>query len=108
MALRVYAVVFFHVKEGALFAHVQVVPNADRDAIVGIVQDEYGRDYLKIRIKAVPEKGKANKALLKFLAKEWGCTQTELEIVSKPTIKTKTIRVPCEESEMKRWLEGVS
>ena len=39
------------------------------------------RQYLKISVRAVPEDGKANKAIISFLAKEWRISQDDLEII---------------------------
>jgi len=51
---------------GVLFK-VKVQPLARNDEIVGVQGDT-----LKIKINAPPVKGKANKALIDFLAKEFG------------------------------------
>ncbi len=48
-----------------IFLKVIVIPNAAKTEIV-----EQKKDYLKIRLKAVPAKGKANEELLKFLKKK--------------------------------------
>lgn len=53
--------------DGSLIT-VWVVPGARRDEIVG-----YYAGALRVRITAVAEKGRANKALLAFLEKALGC-----------------------------------
>lgn len=60
--------------KGILF-RVKVIPNASRTEIVGWENDE-----LKIRVAAVPEKGEANKALIRFLARllEIGVSKVEV------------------------------
>lgn len=37
--------------------------------------------YLKINIKAIPEKGEANEAIINFLTDEWKITRNNLEII---------------------------
>ena len=49
--------------EGVLLA-IKVIPKSHRDEIIGWENEE-----LKIRLKAVPDKGNANEALMYFLAK---------------------------------------
>jgi uncharacterized protein (TIGR00251 family) len=41
----------------------------------------HNRQYLKIFVKALPRDGKANKAIISFLAKEWHINQDDLEII---------------------------
>ena len=71
---------------------IQVAPKSSKNAIEGIVKDANGKEWLKVRLTVVPEDGKANKALLKLLAKEWKVPQSSLEIVSGLTSKYKTIK----------------
>lgn len=66
---------------------VKVVPGSSRTEVVGA----YG-DMLKIKVAAPPEKGKANKALLEFLAKQLGIRKNELHIESGQTSCVKQIR----------------
>jgi hypothetical protein len=68
---------------------VRVIPNARRDEVVGI---ENGQ--LKVRIRAVPEEGKANRALIAFLAKHCGCRRQEISILSGETARNKVLSVP--------------
>jgi uncharacterized protein (TIGR00251 family) len=67
---------------------VRVVPKASRSEIVG---SEGGT--LKVRIAAPPVKGKANKALVKLLAKTLGVSGSQVEIISGHKTRRKTVRV---------------
>lgn len=54
-----------------------VVPNSKKSAIVGL----YGSPVrLKVKIAAVPEKGRANKELIKFLSPIFEVSASNIEI----------------------------
>jgi len=72
---------------GATF-RVRVQSGASKNEIVGMQEDA-----LKIRINAAPVKGKANKALIDFLADKLGVKKSEVEIISGHTSKIKKIKV---------------
>lgn len=57
----------------------KVKAGAKANAINGILVID-GKEYLKISIKSAPEKGKANKMIIDFLAKEWGVSKRCVEI----------------------------
>ncbi len=65
---------------------VKVVPGSSRSEIVG----RHGT-MLKIKVAAPPEKGKANKALLEFLAEQLNLKKTDLEITSGHTAGVKQV-----------------
>jgi len=73
---------------------VKVQPGAAKNEIIGVQGD-----VLKIKINAPPVKGKANKALMDFLAKELGVKKSEIEIVSGHTSRVKKIKVMGEGTE---------
>ena len=75
-------------KEGWLL-DVHVQPRASRDEVVGV----HG-DALKIRLCAPPVEGKANDALIAFLAELLGVPRRELAICSGATARRKTVRLP--------------
>jgi uncharacterized protein (TIGR00251 family) len=50
-------------------------------------------NYLLIAVKSPPDKGKANKELLKFLAKHLDLSSSNLTIISGQTSRDKTILV---------------
>jgi len=70
---------------------VHVKPNARKNAIKWI--DE---DTLKVSVTAVPEAGKANKAVIELLAEEFKLPKSRIEIVRGLTAKMKQIKVPSE------------
>jgi uncharacterized protein len=74
-------------KDGAVLTlHIQ--PGAKKTEIVGL----HG-EALKIRLASPPVDGKANAALLEFLAKKVGAGRTALELVSGQTSRSKRVRV---------------
>jgi len=48
---------------------------------------------IKIRLKAVPEKGKANEELIRFLAKELWVKKDTIEVISGATDTVKLVRI---------------
>jgi uncharacterized protein YggU (UPF0235/DUF167 family) len=48
---------------------------------------------LKVKVAAVPERGKANAELCAFLAKECGVARTAVEVISGQTGPMKVVRV---------------
>ena len=70
---------------GAAF-RVKVIPKSPRTEIVGELAD----GTLKIRVAAVPDKGKANAELCSFLSKDIGAP---VEVISGQTSTLKLVRV---------------
>ena len=68
--------------------NIKVVPGASRDQIVGWLGDA-----LKIKVKAPPEKGKANEAVVTLLAKTLGVRRDTIEIVSGHGSPAKTVDI---------------
>ncbi len=73
---------------GGLVFKVQLQPRASRNQIVGLQGDA-----LKVKLTAPPVDGKANKALLKFLAKKLGVSKSRLQIIAGHTSREKQIEV---------------
>jgi uncharacterized protein (TIGR00251 family) len=69
-----------------LILHLYIAPRASRDAVVG---EHDG--LLKLQITAPPVEGKANKALLRFLADALGVARGDLELLSGDTGKRKRV-----------------
>jgi len=75
-------------KDGSLTFSARVVPRAKRNQIMGVKGG-----ILKVRIAAPPVKGKANEALVEFLAQALGVRKWQVEIVSGQRTRNKTLRV---------------
>jgi uncharacterized protein (TIGR00251 family) len=68
---------------------VKVIPKSPRTEIVETMED----GTIKIRLKATPQKGEANKELIKFLAKEFKIEKDDIKIISGHTSPKKLIRI---------------
>ena len=72
----------------AIVFSVKVVPRSSRTAIAGILGE-----MLKVKLAAAPEKGKANQALVEFLAEKLGVKKNAIKITSGLTSPVKTIEI---------------
>ena len=78
---------------GGVDLHVRLTPKSARDAVDGIEAAADGRSHLKARVRAVPEDGKANKALLRLLSEALGVPASAMTIVAGATARLKTVRI---------------
>ena len=67
---------------------VKIVASSSRTAVAGRLDG-----MLKIKVAAPPEKGKANQAIIKFLAAELGVKKKQVVIASGLTSTIKQIRI---------------
>ncbi len=73
---------------GGAVLSVKVVPGSSRDRVVGVLGES-----LKIATSAPPEKGKANTAVAKILAKALGIDARNIRLVSGPTSPRKEFQI---------------
>ena len=79
--------------EGGIRFDVRLTPNAGANALGDVVRDAQGKSHLKARVTAIPEKNKANKALVALIAKALGVAKGQVEICAGHTSRVKTIDV---------------
>ncbi len=79
---------------------VRVIPNASKSAVVG-----YAEGAWKIRLAAPPVDGKANEALIRFLADILDLAPSEIDIIKGQTAKTKLVEIPMHEDDVKELLQ---
>ena len=72
---------------------VRLTPKASRTAFQGVVQEADGSPALRVCVTAVPENGKANAALIAFLAKSWKLPKSAFSIVSGATDRRKSMLI---------------
>lgn len=73
-------------KDGVIF-QLKISPNASKNEII---KNDEG---IKIKIKAQPIDGKANKALVEYLSKQFKVPKSNFEIIKGETSKDKTILI---------------
>ena len=74
--------------DGSVILTLHIQPGAKKTEIAGL----HG-EALKIRLAAPPVDGKANAALIAFLAKACGVSKSSVELVSGDTSRAKRVRV---------------
>ena len=68
--------------------NLKVVPGSSRDEIVGWLGDS-----LKVKVKAPPEKGRANEAVIALLAERLGIDASSIAVVSGHSSHAKVVEV---------------
>lgn len=72
-----------------LHLQIKVIPNAPRTELVGVLEN----GVLKIKLKAPPEKGRANKELIKYLHSVFNIDREQIEIIAGQTARLKHVRL---------------
>jgi uncharacterized protein (TIGR00251 family) len=75
-------------KDGNLLLKVKAVPGSSSSSVLGVVND-----CLRVSVRAVPEKGKANKELVALLAAYFGTSRSNIEVIAGLTSRQKLIRI---------------
>jgi uncharacterized protein (TIGR00251 family) len=70
---------------------IKVLPSSSKDCIAGWLSDT-----LKIKVKAPPEKGKANQSVIKVIENHLNLAKNSIEITSGFTSSKKIINITCD------------
>jgi len=91
---------------------VRVTPKAGNDEVIGIERRSDDRLWVIARVRAVPDRGKANAAVVKLLASEIGVAKTYISVLSGDTSRNKIMLIEGEPGEVmpqvSEWLEGLT
>lgn len=79
---------FIQGHKNGLLLKVIVQPNAKKNEVVGLHGEQ---ERLKIKLKALPVEGKANKELINFLAKSLRIPKGDIELIRGETSKQKDL-----------------
>jgi len=71
----------------------RVTPNAGSDRIEGRELRADGDAVLRLRVAAVPDKGKANAAAVALLAKALGVPKSAIRLVAGETARSKVVEI---------------
>jgi uncharacterized protein (TIGR00251 family) len=67
---------------------VRATPRSAKDCVEGLEGD-----YIKVRLRAIPEKGKANESIIKILADFFDLAPSKISIISGQTSRIKTVDI---------------
>lgn len=81
------------VHDDHVMLRVRLTPRSSRDGLDGLLPLSDGTAVLAARVRAVPEKGAANAALEKVLAKALRVGKTDVAVVAGGTARLKTVRI---------------
>ncbi|MGE4321714.1 MAG: DUF167 domain-containing protein [Sphingobium sp.] len=80
-------------RDDDLLLSIRLTPGAARESIGGLWTDEKGARWLCARVRAVPEKGKANSALIALLARAVDMPRSAISLESGDTNRLKRLRI---------------
>jgi len=72
---------------------VKLTPGAKQNKVIGWEEDLFGDRTLKVQVTAIPEKGKANKALIALLSKHWKVPKSSITIIRGETSRIKILEI---------------
>ena len=74
--------------------YVRVTPNARRSEWTNRGMDEKGREVFLLKLAAPPVDGKANEALVRFIAETLKCPRSQVKILRGEGSRQKVLEVP--------------
>lgn len=84
---------FFRPTSGGIELFVRLTPRGGADRVEGATSDAGGVVRLAVRVRAVPEKGAANEALERVVAKALGVPRRAVQVTAGHTARTKTLAI---------------
>ncbi|PHR91013.1 MAG: hypothetical protein COA69_13230 [Robiginitomaculum sp.] len=89
---------------GGVILHISLTPKSSMDAVGEIVEGAGGY-VLKVKVRAIPDKGAANQAVVKLLGKWVGVPKSSLELVSGGRSRLKSIKISGNSADIVKVLE---
>lgn len=90
------------IDEGSCDLLVSVMPNAKRTQVAGLHDGA-----LRVRLAAPPVEGRANEALVEWLAGELAIARREVVLRHGASGRRKRLRLACEPARVSEWLQKV-
>jgi uncharacterized protein (TIGR00251 family) len=96
----------YRIEPGAVVVDIRLTPKGGRDSIDGIGVLADGRAVARARVRALPENGAANQALVALVAKALGRPKSAVAIVSGTTARVKRLRIEGDPQALARTIDG--
>lgn len=77
----------------AVRLYVKLTPKASANRLDKVEMGEGEQARLRVSVTAVPEKGKANKALIALLAKEFSLAKRDISVLAGALARLKTVEI---------------
>lgn len=100
----------FSIRGDDLLLAIRLTPKAAKEGFGGVWRDEKGAAWLQASVRAVPEKGKANAALIQRIAKRLDIAARDILLESGDTSRLKRLRLighAGEADRIMRELDGI-
>ncbi len=98
---------FFEKTEIGIRLYLRATPGAATNEIAGLWQSADGETRVAVKVTAPPDKGKANAAILKLLAKKLGLPKSALSVRAGETSRLKVIQIEGEPDALAAALENL-
>lgn len=96
---------FWEEKDDGIILRIRLTPSASAVGFKGVFVDADGVEYIKAGVLSAPEKGKANKELLSWLAKSLKLPKSALRLLSGETSHYKKIFLQAERQQLAAILQ---
>ena len=87
---------------------VRVSPKASRDKIEGVECDAAGRDRLRVRVTAPPDKGEANSQVIELLAKALKIAKSRIALRQGAQHRNKSLDIEGDSEQLMAQLKALS
>lgn len=81
------------IRESVLYLNIKVIPKAQRTEFVELMIGPDEEEIIKVKLAAVPEKGKANAALCEYFANVFGLSKSQVAVVRGQTSQRKVLKL---------------
>ena len=95
----------YQIRRDGVVLHVRLTPKSGRDAVESISTLSDGQAVVKMRVRAVPEDGAANAALVVVLAKFLQIPKSKIKLESGATARFKSLLLDMDVAAVKARLD---
>jgi uncharacterized protein YggU (UPF0235/DUF167 family) len=98
----------YRLTAAGLLLTVRVTPNAGVDRIEGIERRDDGQMVMRLRVAAVPDRGRANAAVIALLAARLDVPKSAISVVAGETARLKTLAIAGDAATLARRIDAIA
>jgi uncharacterized protein (TIGR00251 family) len=96
----------YRLDSAGILVTVRLTPKGARDSIDGIGALSDRRTALLARVRAIPDKGEANRALCELLARSLRVPKSAVEVIAGATARLKQVRIAGDPLELRAAIDA--